>query len=359
MNTETEHTEPAGSVLEDVTPTSFSLDEAAASFADDDDAVANENESATPNAEEPQSEEVAVAAETTEDQATEGEEGDDTAAEAVIPEPKSETPEPLDFDALPGTAILRLRDGTEVTVGDIKKSWGELSDLNSSKQAFEADFRQKMSQFEQSAQEAQRLSQILPIAIEAARRDLPDVPPMPPASLLETDTMKYMHEKAMHDEGMAAWNQKAYELQELEAEQTRIAQEQDQRSAAEQRQFLAEQQQILIKAMPELADPAKGVAFQTELVAAGAHYNVPPEEVNSIKDARLVLALSDAGKWRKLQSNPPKPVAKPKPGATTPIKQPGRRMGEGERINSSQSALQARLRKSGGTLDEVAAAWDD
>ena len=76
------------------------------------------------------------------------------------------------------------------------------------------------------------------------------------------------------------------------------------------------------------------------------------EEVASLNDPRLVVALHKAAQWDRLQAN--KPQATNKAGKAPPVTRPGSNTTANNAAVAKQNALRARLKKSG-DLKDVAA----
>lgn len=122
-------------------------------------------------------------------------------------------------------------------------------------------------------------------------------PTPPPADLLNTDPIGYLHQKEAYEAAKAE-----YDAQQA---QFRQAQEGQSRAMEQARQkFLREQAEALKALVPELAD-AKTARETAKRITDNAHrhYRLSPDEVAGIMDARHVAILSDAIKWRELQSS--------------------------------------------------------
>lgn len=102
--------------------------------------------------------------------------------------------------------------------------------------------------------------------------------------------------------------------QVIKDEQARVAAEtQREADQAQQRQraeYLQAEETKLIGALPEWKDPDKRKAGSKQVADYAAAIGVTPEELDVLADHRLVVALSDAAKWRALQAKKPAVQAK-------------------------------------------------
>ena len=111
---------------------------------------------------------------------------------------------------------------------------------------------------------------------------------------------------------------------EFDAQQSQLSQVNEQQSQAQQQAMQAyvhEQQTILQREIPDLADAEKGKQVMSDLRATGEQYGFTAEELSGITDARTVKVLHDAMQFRKLKAGKAKveqkvkkvrPVTKPK-----------------------------------------------
>lgn len=328
-----ENTAPAGDSESEVIPTPaalsedeadaklFALDEGEPSsdgVKDGDNTANADEEPATAQATD---ESEAVASETPADpNAPEGEAGTE-----INPEPELQ-----EFDKLDGNTRLRLRDGTEITVGDVKKNWGGLQELEAARQEFEGQrhkFDAERQQFQQWAdqrsQEANQFQQVAPQAIAALQNQLREVPPMPDGQLFEDDFVEYQRQvnviNIIERENNAIFQQQ----QQIAQQNQQITNHQNQEREAQNNQYIQSQRQKLEHIMPGLSDPVKKQEFANDYMNYGQEWGFSPDELSQTHDARMILVIDKAMKWDKLQANPPTPTKKATEVATTPAK-PGK-----------------------------------
>lgn len=254
---------------------------------------------------------------------------------------------PLDFESLHGNTKLRLRDGSEVTVGDLKKKWGQLQEVERHAQEFETQRSQFQQWAAQQAQHAQLFAQIGPKAIELLEANMPKVLPMPPAELLNENFLEYQRQMDAHNRSKADVETKQQELGQM-----RHAAALQQRQSEQERQeahkaYVENEKQALLKKMPDLRDPAKAKQFAADYVETAKAYGFSEQEASGVADHRLFALVKDAMAYRKLKANPPKPAPKPA-GQAQPPAAPGRRQSAPEVKAQAREDLMQRANKPGG-----------
>lgn len=257
-------------------------------------------------------------------------------------------PEPLDFEKLHGNAQLRLRDGSVVTVGQLKKQWGELQEVGKTRAELNAEMH-RFSQFaNQNAQHINTFAQLAPQAIALLQSQMPEIPPLPAQDLIEKDFFEYQRQV---DARARALDARASKEQEIRQYQHAWSIQQE-RQAAEQRQhteaFFAEKRADLLKKMPELRDRAKATEFYNTFLKTAADYGFTTEEAGEARDPRLMEMARDAAAYRKLKAEKPKPVNPQQARPTTAPQAPGRRQNAAEQKEERRGELMERARKPGG-----------
>lgn len=260
----------------------------------------------------------------------EAEQAEDVEAAASEPEDQA-----LDFEKLHGNTRLRLRDGTEVTVGELKKRYGDLQELPRHRQEFEAQRQEFQARQAQFAQQEQFVAQTLPLAVQMATKYLP---PEPDPSLLYTDPNLHY---AMQEQRKAA----VAELQEVHNRQVQAKAQWEQQRNQSLRSYVEQERQQLMQAMPELKDEKARVAFQTEIVATAKAYGFTDQDVGQVYDHRLLKMAKDAAAYRKLMSEKPKVEAKVQ--SAPPVQAPGRRVSAPEQRGRDKTDKFKQLRETG------------
>lgn len=351
---DTENTAPAGESEGEAAP-DMTVAAAAARMAD----WSDEGEAPEPADQPAESDE----APTDEAEAPAGDEAEPEGDEAEVgegeePDTEQDDEPALDFDKIHGNTKLRLRDGRELTVGEIKKKWGTLEALESHQQ----ELAHKESQFQQWAnqrsQEYQQFQQLAPIALEALQARIPPEPEYPdwdPADLVSSIEAKDKYDRTVRER-----NQRIAEfqqLQEYQHQQAAVAQQQAQRQFQE---YVQNETGELLRRMPELRDPGKAQEFYSHATkAAKDFYDFRPEEIQGLSDHRAFLVLKDAIAYRQLKANPPKPVQPKAATAGAPVAKPGRQMAAGEQRQAHRQELRQKAIKNGGSLRDIARLVED
>ena len=96
--------------------------------------------------------------------------------------------------------------------------------------------------------------------------------------------------------------EKKEQLQAVQAEQQRIAQEQNAVRADEMQKFVANEAQKLAESLPEFSDKAKGEQIRNEIRNYGKKVGFTDEELSQVYDSRHVLVLHKAAQYDKLMA---------------------------------------------------------
>lgn len=269
-------------------------------------------------------------------------------------EPGVEAPEPDDREGdepeepvIHGNAKMRLRDGRMVLVADGKRALELVPELERQVAETEARVRKELEPtLTQSQQKQKVLDELLPLAVQAMQAQ---IPPLPDPSLRETDPLEYHNQKDMHLEAVARFR----ELKGAqEAMAARAREDQDAGFAA----YVKEQQTQLLKARPDLKDPAKAQAFYGNFIEAAQALGVSKEEADNVHDHRIVLGVTQlfekAKKWDALQAAKPRVAEKQKDAV--PVQAPTRRASPNERQNVEAENLSKKLSRTGDLDDAVA-----
>ena len=336
---EDESTEPGGN--EDL-----SVNQAAAAFLK---STAPEADKATPDPDDNEEvEDTAEDEDATDEDADEPE--DDSDDEGQADDEDDDDPEAEDVFIAP-TGKVKLPDGTVATVADLIK--GNLRDRDYRQKTMAlADetrqFKEQSSRFEADTQKTQEL-------LQYAQQLIQTVSPQPPdTSLLDSnsdnyDPFGYTEQRAIYD-NFVAHNQYM--------QQNRYAHEQQ--AADQQRKLGAERQDqewsTLLEKLPDLSQETKLQSFAAGIKQAGEAYGFTPQELaESVPlDHRMALALSDAAKWRKLQSSKPKAQARME--GKPPVQRSGKRLSSGAQRAHQASEARTRLKETG-TVEDATAAY--
>lgn len=213
----------------------------------------------------------------------------------------------------------------------------------------ESDYRIKTSQLAEQAratqeqyQRAQQLQAHYAQQLQAYQQQLATLQPQPPdPDMIGKDPVAFLR----HQQAYQQWQQ---QMQGVAAEQQRLGEMQALQQAQMQQQTLAQQGELLIKAIPEWADQEKGKAEKAALSSYLVGQGFGHDEVAAVTDHRAVVLARKAMLYdemikktgavsEKLQNVPPRSPQAPGGG-----KSPA-----GNKINNSMAAL----RKSGSVED--------
>jgi len=160
-------------------------------------------------------------------------------------------------------------------------------------------------------------------------------------SLKETDPIAYAVK-------VAEMTRQEKQLQQLRAEQQRIAREQQAEQEAQMERRIAEEAQKVASAIPDYADPKKGEKVRSDLRAFAKSIGYSDAELASATDSRAVVTLWMAAQYQKLQQS--------KPGVTKKVTEAPKLLKPGTATGKtiqSEAAKQdfARLKKTGSRQD--------
>lgn len=95
------------------------------------------------------------------------------------------------------------------------------------------------------------------------------------------------------------------QMQAINYERHRIAQQQQAEASEHQRRQLAAEAEKVTELIPDYSDPKKGVALRNELRSYAKSIGYTDEEIGAVYDARTVKALYDAMQYQKLVESKP------------------------------------------------------
>lgn len=248
------------------------------------------------------------------------------------------------------TANVRLKDGSVISVQELKRGW-------TSQQSFTRGTQENAKERETLAatkaeveQYARSLQEQRDFILQVSQHFTPQPPDR---SLLDRnspsfDPITYTALKAEYDDRMAVLNH----LQGMsKADQDRLAKEQEVQSQSKKSQ----ETQLLLKAMPDLAKPEVQKKFWTESVETMAEYGFSPEEMDATIDHRVYRIFRDLTAYRKARSRIP---AVKENVQSKPVLQGKRRMDPKEKTSRERQARSEQLRKTGSFDAGVGALMD-
>jgi len=250
--------------------------------------------------------------------------GDAEAPQADQQEPQEEVVEQEQeqteqVEETPRYRVKAAGEEREVTLDELIKSYQLGTDytqktqsLAEQRKALEAE-RQAVEQAKALRdQYAERLQAIQQVLAEQSKGENLE-------ALKESDPIGYAVK-------VAELQQRREQLAAVQAEQQRIAYQQQSEHQQRLASIVAEEQQKLAQAIPEFADPQKGEAVRGEIRTYAKQLGFTDQELAQVYDSRAVLTLWKAAQYDKLLSQKPgvqKKVAEApkvlKPGTSRPV----------------------------------------
>ena len=237
------------------------------------------------------------------------------------------------------TANVRLKDGTVISVQDLKRGFLSQASFTRGSQENAKEREALASRSAEVEQTAQSVKQQREFLLHLSQQFLPQ---QPDESLLNQnsatyDPIRYMAEKADYDRRIGTLQQLQ---QQAQAEQARTSQEQQ----TKQKEVRDREAKLLLEAMPELKKPEVYSKFWNEAVETMAEYGFTAEEMNAT-DAHPVSRLyRDLAAHRRARKNIPnaKQTVQSKPVLTGKT-----RMHPKAKTSRDQQVASENLRKTG------------
>ena len=185
----------------------------------------------------------------------------------------------------------------EVTLDDLKKSYQLGSDYTKKTQEV-AEQRKVIEQEAKAIIEARKVRDDYAQKLQAVEQFLTGTNDSPEdlAAMKENDPIGYAVK-------VAEMTEKKEQLQTVQSERQRLAQEQNAVRSDEMQKFVANEAQKLTQSLPEFSDKAKGEQIKNEIRNYGKKVGFTDEELSQVYDSRHVLVLHKAAQWDKLQSS--------------------------------------------------------
>lgn len=259
---------------------------------------------------------------------------DDDAKEEGEPEAEAEDAE---ADGAPvvyaeDTAVVKMADGTEIPVAELKGGYFRQDDYSKKTQAL----ANERKQVEANVERMQRIAEAFVDHVSKL------VPEAPEASLALTDPAKYTAMKAQHDAAMAQVNQ----LIEAASAPREVA---DTLSQADRQRLLQAENEKLIAAFPETGNTEGRQKFFGEVKSVANELGFTDQELGSIADHRVFALAHWAAKGLAADRASAKAKAKvEKAPPATP-----RKPGQGARGANRNAEAMRKLARSGSLRDAL------
>lgn len=248
------------------------------------------------------------------------------------------------------TANVRLKDGTVISVQDLKRGYLSQASFTRGTQENAKEREALASQRAETEQYARTLQEHRDFLLQASKQFIPQAPDR---SLLDQnsasfDPVRYWSMKADYDEKISALSQ----LQQMtQSEQDRAAKEQERQL----RELRAAESKKLLEDMPELAKPEVYNKFWAEAVETMADYGFSAEDLNGLSDHRFYKAMRDLAAYRRARSRLP---AVKQAIQSKPVLSGKRRMDTKDKSSRESQARAAQLRRTGSFDDGVRSLMD-
>jgi hypothetical protein len=248
------------------------------------------------------------------------------------------------------TANVRLKDGTVISVQDLKRGFLSQQSFTRGSQENAKEREALASQKTQTEQYARELQAHRDFLLQATQFFVPQAPDR---ALLDRsspnyDPITYAAQKADYDDRIAILTQ----LQTVaQSEQERAAQGQTQ----QQKEQRDKEGQRLLQIMPELKKPEVYQKFWKDAVETMSEYGYSQEELDGLNDHRLYIAMRDLTAYRRARAKLP---AVKEAIQSKPVLQGKRRMDTKEKTSRDKQARGEQLRATGSFDAGVSALMD-
>ena len=236
----------------------------------------------------------------------------------------------------------------EVTLEELRKGYSREADYTRKTQQVSEERRAFQAEAELVRTERQQYSQLLGSLQAQLQQNA--APQVDMDRLYSEDPIEWVRQKELARDA-----EKVHAA--IQSEQQRLSHIQAQEQYQSMQAHLAQQQDAMLKAIPEWSNPDKAKAEKTLLIEWGQKLGFSSDELKNIFDHRAVVALRKAalydqmmtkrGNIRPAVNNGPKPA---KPGAagrmdnTTDSRRSQQRLAKTGRVNDAASAIEHLLR---------------
>lgn len=226
----------------------------------------------------------------------EEEEVEAEAEEEVEAEEESEVEEPEVVEEEQTFTIKAAGEEKEVTLDELKKSYQLGSDYTKKTQEV-AEQRKVIEQEAKAIIEARKVRDDYQTKLQAIEQFLTGTNDNPAelAAMKENDPVGYAVK-------VAEMTEKKEQLQTVQAERARLAQEQQTESQAQMQKFVEQEQIKLAESLPEFSDKTKGEQVRNDIRSYGKKMGFTDEELSQVYDSRHVLVLHKAAQYDKLMA---------------------------------------------------------
>lgn len=248
-------------------------------------------------------------------------------------------------DEQPRYRVKAAGEEREVTLNELIKSY-QLGQDYTKKSQMVAEERKAIESEKAAVQEAKQLRDAYAQRLQVMEQVLQQqMPSEDLESLKDTDPIGYAVK-------VAEMSQREKQLQAVQAERMRIAEQQEADRMSQLQMTVAQEAQKLAEAIPELSDAEKGAAIKRDIREFGKRLGWSDAELASVYDSRAVLTLYKAMQYDRLMAS--------KPGIAKKVAEAPRVLKAGVATNSSETSsrvtqkLKAQAKSSGRIADAAA-----
>ena len=209
-------------------------------------------------------------------------------------EEESEVEEPEEVEEEQTFTIKAAGEEKEVTLDELKKSYQLGSDYTKKTQEV-AEQRKVIEQEAKAIIEARKVRDDYSQKLQAVEQFLLSNNDAPEdlTAMKENDPIGYAVK-------VAEMTEKKEQLQTVQAERMRIAQEQKMQNDAQMQKFVEQESQKLAESLPEFSDKTKGEHIRNDIRSYGKKIGFTDQELSQVYDSRHVLVLHKAAQYDKL-----------------------------------------------------------
>lgn len=235
----------------------------------------------------------------------------------------------------------------EVTLEELQKGYSRTEDYTRKTQALAQERKAAQAELEavrtERAQYAQLLT-ALQAQVEQAQQPNVDMD-----RLYNEDPIEWVRQRELQ-------RANAEKMQAIQAEQQRLAMEQQREMQKAMQDRLMQEKELLLSAAPELRDPKIAAKAKADWIEAGKAIGLTEQELNSVTDHRILLALRKLAMFdsmvakrqaAKPQSQPVRQAAKPGVAAKKPqssvVKQSQQRLKQTGHVRDAASLIERLL----------------
>jgi hypothetical protein len=229
----------------------------------------------------------------------------------------------------------------EVTLDDLKRSFSGQAYIQKGMQETAQQKKQSDEMYQALLNERE---QVLKMFNEVQSGQSISAPKPPNQELLKRNPVGYMREKAQYDNDVVKYNEQQQNLQ-------KIKEQQDYLYSQSRSQRLSESAEILKQKVPDFGVPEKAEKLTKDMMEYATYRGYSPQDIDNILEARDVLTLLDATKWRKLQKSRSKADKKVQ-NARPMVKAGAKKSSQTGSLKQKEQAV-SRMKKTG-SIDDVA-----